>query len=285
MTGDVEPERVQGLLVSTGLFDMLGITPRIGRPFVTADGAPGAERVVVISEALWRRKFGAREDVLDARVTLNDDSYRIIGVMPRRFRLTGDTESVWLPYDPQSNLGDTTVRGFFGLARLAPSVSRGSEQQLADTIADRRQANAPLARTWGLRLERKRVASVDTTTRTALLVILGAVAFVLLITCANTASLFLSQIAIRQREMAIRTAIGAARSRLIREMVTESLLFAICGGVVGVLFATFGLDAIVRSAPANLTFHATSPIEIDRRILAVTTAMVPGGAEEPERER
>jgi len=273
VTGDVEPERVQGLLVSTGLFDMLGITPRIGRPFVTADGAPGAERVVVISEALWRRKFGAREDVLDARVTLNDDSYRIIGVMPRRFRLTGDTESVWLPYDPQSNLGDTTVRGFFGLARLAPSVSRGSEQQLADTIADRRQADAPLARTWGLRLERKRVASVDTTTRTALLVILGAVAFVLLITCANTASLFLSQIAIRQREMAIRTAIGAARSRLIREMVTESLLFAICGGVVGVLFATFGLDAIVRSAPANLTFHATSPIEIDRRILAVTTAM------------
>ena len=273
VTGDVEPERVQGLLVSTGLFDMLGTNPRIGRPFVRTDGALGAERVVIISEALWRRKLGAREDVLDTRLTLNDDSYRIIGVMPRRFRLSGDTESVWLPYDPQSNLGDTTVRGFFGLGRLAASVPPGAEQKLADTIADRRQAQAPLARTWGLRLDRKKVAYVDATTRTALFVILGAVAFVLLITCANTASLFLSQIVIRQREMAIRTAIGAARSRLIREVLTESLLFAAFGGALGILIATWGVDAIVASAPANLTFHATSPIEIDVRILAVTMAI------------
>jgi predicted permease len=273
VTGDVEPERIQGLLVSTGLFDMLGINPRIGRQFVRADGAPGAERVVIVSEALWRRKLGAREDVLDTRLILNDESYRIVGVMPWRFRLTGDTESVWLPYDPQSNLGDTNVRGFFGLARLAASVPPGSEQKLADTIADRRQIEAPLPRTWGLRLDRKKVANVDKTTRTALFVILGAVAFVLLITCANTASLFLSQIVIRQREMAIRTAIGAARSRLVREVLTESLLFAACGGALGILIATWGVDAIVASAPANLTFHPTSPIEIDPRILAVTTAI------------
>src|SRR5207344_2018102 len=83
VTGEVEPERVQGLLVSTGLFDMLGVHPRSGRSFVREDGAPGAERVVVISEALWRRKLGAREDVLDSRLTLNDEPYRIIGVMPR----------------------------------------------------------------------------------------------------------------------------------------------------------------------------------------------------------
>ena len=273
VTGEVEPERVQGLLVSTGLFGMLGVRPRIGRAFVREDGAPGADRVVVISEALWRRKLGAREDVLDSRLSLNDDSYRIIGVMPRRFRLTSDKESLWLPYDPHSNLADTTVRGFFGLARLAASVPRGSEQQLADTMADRRQAQAPLARTWGLRLDRKKVASVDKSTRTALLVILGAVAFVLLITCANTASLFLSQVVIRQREMAIRTAIGAARGRLIREMLTESLLFALCGGALGVLIAVWGVDAVVASAPANFTFQATSPIEIDGRILAVTLGL------------
>src|SRR4029077_13122017 len=115
--------------------------------------------------------------------------YRIIGVMPRRFRLTGEKESLWLPYDPQSNISDTSVRGFFGLGRLATSAPRGSEQQLADTIADRRQVQDPLPRTWGLRLERKKVAHVAARARAALFVILGAVAFVLLITCANTASL------------------------------------------------------------------------------------------------
>ena len=273
VTGNVEPERVQGLLVSTGLFNMLGVRPVIGRAFLREDGAAGAERVVLIGEALWRRKLGAREDVLDTKLTLNDEPYRIIGVMPRRFRLTGEKEALWLPYDPQSNISDTGVFGFFGLARLAASVPRGSEQQRADTIADRRQVQAPLARTWGLRLDRKAVAHVDMTARTALMVILGAVAFVLLITCANSASLFLSEIVIRQREMAIRTAIGAARGRLIRELLTESLLVAACGGALGLLIATWGLDAIVAAAPADLTFQATSPIEIDGRILAVTLFM------------
>jgi putative ABC transport system permease protein len=273
VTGDIEPERIQGLLISTSLFEMLGARPIIGRPFLRADGAPGAERVVLIGESLWRRKLGAREDVLDTRLTLNDQPYRIIGIMPRRFRLTGDKESVWLPYDPQANIADTAVQDFFGIARLSPSVPRGSEQRLADTIADRRQIQSPLARTWGLRLDHKKVAHVNATTRTALFVILGAVAFVLLITCANTASLFLSQIAVRQREMAVRTAIGARRSRLIREMLTESVLFAVCGGALGVWIAIWGVDAIVASAPADFTFQATSPIEIDGRILAVTMGM------------
>ena len=273
VTGEVEPERAQGLIVSTGLFEMLGVQPRIGRGFLRADGAPGAERVVVISEALWRRKLGAREDVLDAKLNLNDQSYRIVGVMPRRFRLTGEKESLWLPYDPQSNLADRSVSGFYGIARLAASVPAGSEQRLADSIADRRQLEVPLPRTWGLRLDRKKVAYVDKTTRTSLLVILAAVAFVLLITCANTASLFLSQIVVRQREMAIRTAIGAGRGRLLRGMLTESLLFAICGGALGVLIATWGVDAIIASAPSDLTFRSTSPIEIDARVLSVTLAM------------
>jgi putative ABC transport system permease protein len=273
VTGDSEPERIRGLLVSIGLFNMLGVQPRLGRAFVRSDGIPGAERVVVISEALWQRRLGGREDVLGTTLALNDEPYTIIGVMPRRFRLTGEKERVWLPYDVQSNLADTSVQGFFGIARLAASVTRGSEQRLADSIADRLQEQVPLSRTWGLRLERKKVADVDKTTRTALFVLLAAVGFVLLITCANTANLFLSQIAIRQREMAIRTAIGASRWRLIREMLTESVLFAVCGGAVGVLLATWGVDAIVAAAPADLTFRATSPIEIDTRILVVTAGM------------
>ena len=208
------------------------------------------------------RQSGAREDVLE-HGWRNEAPTRFIACMPRRFRLTSEQESVWLPYDVHSNIADTTIRGFFGIARLAPSVARGSEQQLADAIADRLQEQTPLSRTWGLRLDRMKVADVEDTTRTALFVLLAAVGFVLLITCANTANLFLSQVAVRQREMAIRTAIGASRARLVREMLTESLLLAACGGAAGVLVAVWGVDAIVAAAPANLTFRATSPIEVD----------------------
>jgi putative ABC transport system permease protein len=176
-------------------------------------------------------------------------------------------------FDVQSNVADTSLNHFYGLARLATSVGRGSEQRLADAIADRLQQESPLARTWGLRILHKKVAYVNETTRTALFVLLGAVGFVLLITCANTANLYLSQVVVRQREMAIRTAIGASRWRLIREMMAESVLLAACGGAVGLLIATWGVDAIVAAAPANLTFQATSPIEIDARILLVTAAM------------
>jgi putative ABC transport system permease protein len=272
VTGGAEPERVWGLLVSNGLFGMLGVQPRFGRGFVDGDGGPGGERVVVISDGLWQRRFGGREDVLSTTLALNEEPYTVIGVMPRTFRL-GFEESVWLPYDLRANLTDTSVRGFYGLARLVTGVTRGSEQRLANTIADRLQQQTPLPRTWDLRLERKKVAWVNKTTRTALFVLLAAVGFVLLITCANAANLFLSQVAIRQREMAIRTAMGAARNQLVRAVLTESVLLAACGGALGVLIATWGIDGIVAAAPANLAFQATSPIEIDTRILMMTAAM------------
>jgi putative ABC transport system permease protein len=151
LTGDAEPERVQALIVSTGLFDMLGVQPRLGRRFIQGEGGPAGERVVVIGEALWQRRLGGREDVLGTHLVLNDEPYTIVGVMPRRFRLTGDKEALWLPYDLPSNAGDSSVRGFFGIARLAPGVAEGSEQQLAESIAERLQAETPLPRSWDLR--------------------------------------------------------------------------------------------------------------------------------------
>jgi len=273
--GGLEPERMSGLVVSNGLLRMLGVRPSFGRGFADDDGRPGGERVVLISDALWRRKFGGEPSVLGTHITLNDVQHTIIGVMPRRFQLTGK-DDLFLPVDVRASSGDTATRHFFtGIGRLARGVDSSSQQKLADTLAARMQSDTPLPSEpfWNIHLARKKVAYVSETTQTALFVLLGAVGFVLLITCANTANLFLSQIGIRGHEMAVRAALGAARARLLREVLTESVLLAVCGGAVGVLLATWGVDGIVAAAPPNLTFNSTSPIEVDTRILAGAAAM------------
>ncbi len=272
---EMEPERVRGLVVSSGLLDMLGVQPSFGRGFAEGDGRPGSERVALISEGLWRRRFAARPDVLGTRIALSEEQHTIVGVMPRRFRLTGEGEEVWLPIDVRSHDRAAAPPRFVGIGRLAAGVDSASQQGIADTLAARLQAQTPLPAEpyWDIHLARKKVAYVAETTRTALFVLLGAVGFVLLITCANTANLFLSQIGLRQHEMAVRAAIGASRSRLFREVLTESVLIAACGGAVGMLFATWGVDGIVAAAPPDLTFNSTSPIELDTRILIVAAAM------------
>jgi predicted permease len=272
---DLEPERVRGLIVTNGLLGMLGVQPSFGRGFAGDDGRAGGERVALISEGLWRRRFGGRPDILGTRIALSNEQHTIIGVMPRRFRLTGEGEDLWLPIDVTSGGGIAAPPRFIGLGRLAPGVDSKSQQQMADTLAPRMQAQTPLPAEpyWDIHLSRKKVAHVAEVTETALFVLLAAVGFVLVITCANTANLFLSQLGIRQHEMAVRASLGAARSRLFREVLTESVVLAACGGALGVLVATWGLDAIVAAAPPNLTFNSTSPIELDPRILAVAAAM------------
>ena len=269
-----EPERLRGLVVTTGLFRMLGVQPIAGRGFGDGDGLRGGDRVALISEGLWRRRFGGRPDAVGAQVSLSDQSYTIVGVMPRRFRLTGDDEQLWVPANVKANDPDAPRR-FAGIGRLAAGVTPATAQAVADTVSARMQAATPLPGEpfWDIWLTRKNVSEVDDSTRTALFVLLGAVGFVLLITCANTASLFLSQVGIRQREMAVRAAIGARRAQLFREVLTESVLIALCGGALGVLLATWAVDTIVAAAPPDLAFWATSPIEVDLRILGIAALM------------
>jgi putative ABC transport system permease protein len=278
VTGDTGPERIRGLQVSLGLFSMVGASPRLGRGFMPGDGRPGSERMAIISEELWRRRFGAQPDALGRRLTLNDAEYTIVGVMPRRFRLLQDEEAVWLPVDVTANIADTTLRGFYGLGRLAPGVRMPAAQQMADDVASRLQQATPIARTWDLALEQKRIARVDPTTRTALFVLLGAVSFVLFITCANVANLFMAQAPLRVREMAIRSALGSGRARLIRSVLVESLLLAAAGGALGLVLARWGVDAVLAAAPGRLAFMTTSTIELDARVVpvAVTLTLVTG---------
>jgi putative ABC transport system permease protein len=269
VTGDAEPERIFGLHVSLGLFSMVGVAPRLGRDFAAGDGRPGGERSAIISEDLWRRRFGAEADALGRIITLNDQPYTIVGVMPRRFRLIFDKEAVWLPVDIAANRGDASLGAFYGLGRLAAGVRFADAQRMSDTIADRMQAATPLARSWDLSLDKKQVASVDPVTRTALYVLLGAVSFVLFITCANVANLFLSHAPLRLREMAICAALGSGRRRLIAGVLVESLAIAIAGGALGLVLAKWGVAAMMAAAPAGLSFRTTSAVEVDGRIVAV----------------
>jgi putative ABC transport system permease protein len=269
LSGDAEPVRVRGVRVSLGLFPMLGVGPRIGRSFEVGDGRPGSEPVVIISEMLWHMRFNGSPDALGRRITLNDEDYTIIGVMPRRFRLLSNEETLWLPVDIAANIGQPALGGFYGLGRLARGVQVAAAQSLANEMAERLQRETPLARTWHVRLDEKRVADVDMPTRRTLFVLLGAVAFVLLITCANVANLFLSQAPLRQREMAIRSAFGAGRRRLVMGVLLESTSLAVAGGLLGVLLARWGVDAVVAAAPDRLAFMPTTTIEVDARVIVV----------------
>ena len=273
VTGGAEPERINGLNVSLGLFSMLGVQPKLGRSFAAGDGAPGSERVVIISDAMWQRRFGGQPDVLGQQMMMNDVGYTVIGVMPRRFRLLQEEEAFWLPVDLQARITDPAARGFYGIGRLGPGVTHASAQAMADQIAERLQKETPIPITWGLDVRKKEIARVDETTKTALFVLLGAVGFVLLITCANVANLFLSQAPVRQREMAIRSALGAGRGQLMRSVLVESLLLAMIGGGLGIVLARWGVDAVLAAAPSRMVWMSTTPIEVDGRVLAVAAIL------------
>jgi putative ABC transport system permease protein len=264
LTETDEPERVETALVDASYFSMLGIGPAIGRVFSTADAQPGITEVAVISHALWMRRFGGDPNVLGKRIRIDNDMYSIIGVAPASFRHPGrgtatDVEvwapAGWLasPFSPQPIRRAYLLQG--GIGRLQKGVTPAAAQAKLDTLADtiRRQfaSDYPPAAAWSWRvipLHDDLVGNV----RPALLMLFGAVGFVLLIACANVASLLLARSSVRQREIGIRRALGAGRGRLARQLLTESLLLAIVGGLAGLLVAVWGVDALVRIVPADL---------------------------------
>ncbi len=267
--GEGEPERALGLVVTIGLFPMLGVQPALGRGFASDEGRPGSPRVVVIADGLWKRRFGGSRDVLGRTLTLNDDRYTVIGVMPRRFSLLGgstQSDVIWVPLDV-ARPGPEPWPRFYGVGRLARGVAFELAQDRANVLADEYQKARPLDRTWGLSIRRKGIAFVAASTRTVLLVLLGAVGCVLLIACANVSNLFLSHAAAREREIAVRSALGASRARLIREVLAEAVMIATAGGVLGMVVARWGVEAAMALAPINLASRATTTIEIDGRIL------------------
>jgi len=266
VAGDGEPQRVRGALVSNGLFSMLGVQPRLGRVFEQGDGAPGTPRVVIIGEALWRSRYGARSDIVGLTLQLDDVQHVIVGVAPRRFHLFG-SEVVWLPVDLRHPGTEAQATRFYGIGRLARGLTTQMAQQRADTIANGLQAASPLPRSWDLALVPRLLENIGQQTQTALLVLLGAVALVLLIACANIASLLLSRAIGRAREIAVRAALGASRARLARDVLIESVIVGTAGGGFGVLFAAWGVPAVLSLAPSTFVWSNTTTVEVDGRVL------------------
>ena len=256
LTGEGEPERLQGMAATANIFPALGVAAAQGRTFSAEEDAPGNNKVVVLSDAFWRRRFGG-VPVVNKTVTLNGEPYTIVGVMPPGFQLGREwgaqqAPDVWTPIafkpqqlDPATGL---TNEYLSVLARLRPGVRLEQAQAEMDSIAaDLRRQYMPGAdaSNWGLLLTRFDEFVVGKI-RTALYILLGAVAFVLLIACANVANLMLARAAVRQKEIAVRTALGASRWRVVRQLLTESVLLSLVGGGAGLLLAMWGVDLLLR---------------------------------------
>jgi putative ABC transport system permease protein len=266
LTGDGEPEELTGAVVTANFFSVLGVSPVIGRGFAPEEEQPGSDQVVVLSDGLWKRRFGGDPGIVGQKIMLSGNPHDVIGVMPPGFQFPSKAE-IWRPLALSDRLRQ--ARGSFWLAvvgRLRPAVTPSQAQADMDTIAARLEQDFPQQNAgFGINVVSLREQSVGGV-RPALLVLLGAVAFVLLIACANVANLLLARGAERQKELAIREALGARRRRIVAQLLTESMLLAIVGGAAGLLLAFWSVDLLGTLRPANLP--RLDQIRIDREVLA-----------------
>jgi len=277
LTGTGEPERVQGTMANASLFSILGVNPILGRPLSSQDEQPGSGRVVLLSYGIWERIFGASVGIIDQPLILNNESYTVIGVMPRGFRYP-ETAELWIP--PQNRVPDpplktsgdiSTVRGSHYMrviARLAPNVTLENAQTEMSAIASRLETQYPATNNGqGVTLV-PLLQQIVGDIRPALILLLGAVVLVLLIACANVANLLLAKASGRQKEVALRLALGASRNRIIRQLLTESIILSMLGGIAGILLAYFGLKFLVAFNPGNIP--RLNEVGIDGWMIAFT---------------
>ena len=267
LTGSGDPSQVRGARVTHEFFDTLGVAPGWGRGFTAAHGRAGGERVVVLAHRFWMRRFGADPAIVGGTIMLNGVSHEVLGVMPETF-LYPETAEFWVPLAPVGQFEELfTARGSYWLTivgRLKAGITRSAAQSEMDAIASRLEAY-PANAGIGIRLVPVHEEIVGDVRR-PLLILLGAVSLVLLIACANVANLLLTRAAGRQRELAIRAALGAGRLRLVRQMLTESTLLGLIGGAGGLLLAAWSMDLLRGLAPVGVP--RLSEIGIDWRVLA-----------------
>ncbi|HLW82305.1 MAG TPA: ABC transporter permease [Candidatus Acidoferrales bacterium] len=256
ITGDAAPELVSAARVSSDFFPLLGTRPVAGRPILPGDTQPGAKPVAVISYALWRTRFGGAADVLSHVINLDSRPYQIVGVMPARFTYPIETvekggEGIWLPLIVSPGKKGAADTYGYVIARLKKGVSLAAANAQLETVSARMSSVFPGwmagAQFRAFPLE-KHFGDLDK----ALLILLGAVGFVLLIACVNVSALLLSRGWARQREVAIREALGASRLRIVRQFLTESVLLALGGGALGLLFSFWGVRVLRAVTPTDL---------------------------------
>ena len=251
VSGGSEPTRAVVAAVSSDFFPVMGVQPVLGRGFVAEDQHLGAAPVALISHGLWRQHLGGIADLSKIKLTFGDKSYSIVGVLPAGFRFPSDSD-LWVPRELVERLPSRSAHNWNVVARLRDGVPLTQARADLSTVAHR------LKRQFGADIDMADVSvlplreSLTGSVRSALLILLGAVGFLLLVGCANVANLMLAQAVVRQRELAIRAALGAGRGRLVRQFLAESSLLSFVGSALGVIAAQWGVDALVMLAPRNL---------------------------------
>jgi predicted permease len=265
-----QPIAVQGMQVSPEFFSTLQVPPFLGRTFTAADGIPGQDRSVILSYELWKRQFGADLALVGQKIDVDALPYQVIGVMPKGFSFPKIKAEVWTPLPLARTEEWRGGRYLTVVARLKPGVSIGQAQQDMRRVTEfTAQVRPDFNKNWSANV----VPMLEDATqgvRRPLWVLLAAVGFLLLIACANVGNLLLMRGTGRMREMAVRSALGAARSRLIRQLFVESLLLSLAGMIVGLLFANFGLSGLLALIPQSTPLPRSEPISIDLRVLFFT---------------
>jgi predicted permease len=273
LTGNEEPERVAAAKVSTEFFPMLGVQPQLGRTIQPEEQGPNGARVLVISHALWQRRFGGDRRVLGQQVALDDEPFTVIGVMPPRFRF--DEAEAWFPFPFDFNQGQRSGRQFAILGRTKLEKTIDQTKAELETLARQNEQaygnTNPEYSGRGIYLQQISELYFGPVRR-ALFVLLGAVALVLLIACANIANLLLARSMARSHEIAVREAMGANRLRILRQLLTESTVLALSGGMLGLLVASWGTQALVALIPTG-TIPPGVEIGMDARVMLFTLSI------------
>ncbi len=270
VTGGGDPERVPGMRVTANFFPVLGVKPLLGRNFLPREDVPRGYPAAVLSHALWQRRFAGRRDIVGRQITLNGRAFTVIGVMPPGFRFSNALEDIFVPLE--LNPAETYRGGHYVkvIARLKAGVPLERAQADMNAIVQGIAREYPKNAGESVTVERLRDRMVREV-KPALLALLGAVALVLLVACANVANMLLARAAAREKEIAVRRAVGASGGRIVRQMLTESVVLAAAGAALGLLFAVWGVSILYRAIPEE--FQPLRAAGVDWTVLGFTAVV------------
>ena len=276
-----EPERLEGSAITWNLFPMLGVKPALGRLIRPDEDKPGGDRVVLLSDGLWQRRFGRDPTIVGKTLMLNEIAHTVIGVMPPAFKFPEHSE-LWIPLRELDGASRRSEKELFTFARLAPGVTidqaRTALTQVSARLAREYLENAE----WSAKVTPLRDTFIPSDIRLITLTMMGAVTFVLLIACANVANLMLARATARSREIAIRSALGAGKHRIVRQLLTESVIVAILGGALGIPLAGWGLKLLDAAIPPSdaipyyIDWRIDQPTLVYTIIISVATGVLFG---------